>query len=137
MDTKDYPIGIVRGVLLAIKADPIVLHAFDCIVDGVRSRAGAVIGEHRAIENDPAAPHRPIKVESSILPAISLPLVKEHPPEQAPAKKAFFWTRAEDDVLQTMVAAGRKPKEIQKALPERSKQSIYMRISNLKLKAKS
>lgn len=125
----DYHVGLLRGFVLAHNAPTAILHALDVLLTDYRSKAGDVIG---------AAP-KPNRTEL-ILPdmgSIKIPKLSEEAKETIKdtiEEKHFFWTPAEDKLLEDLCKAGKKPREIHKAFPNRTKRSIVNRIMNRKLR---
>lgn len=115
MEHIDFHVGLLKGYLLATKADPQIIHALHVIVSRGVTPVSEPIG--KAIletEGRPAGSHKDtdnLKVKI----------------------KRYFWTKDEDQKLTELYMSGMKPVAIADHI-DRSIQSITMRIYNLGLK---
>lgn len=127
-ELRDYHIGMVRGYLLAMKADPQILRAFSEVVNTCGSRTGERIGETKREAFVQKAPLKSYASEKeSCIKEIARPIAVQMV-DNVEEKKHKRYTDSDIESIKSMYEGGASVEDISTKL-NRTPAAIYQRIS--------
>ncbi|WP_299074753.1 hypothetical protein [uncultured Paraglaciecola sp.] len=135
MEAKDYHVGLVRGFILGQNAPTIVLHALDCIVDGVKSRAGEKIGRAEAMVTEKSENIKTTQIEPEVIIPIKKKRLGDEPDHMEERKKRSRYTAADTELMKQMYQRGDSVIDIANHF-KRKPADIYSKLNYMGVKRK-